>query len=454
MSELMKMLTSGALALALALGLMPGFGAIGGTSEAVADEHLMVAQANDNDTVTIKGTECYDKAHEVLELVNAERKKAGLRALKLDTRLTQGAMQRAAELSLHYKHERPNGSNDFEVIPDDMQGMMGANIAMGYTTAEGVMQGWFYEEQKLYQNGESDFQKVGHYLNIVNAGYSCIGIGVFCKDGIYYWAQLFSSSTNATEGVRKGTVDASHRVDVNYKACGSKQSFNEGFDFDEKPTLTIGETFEMNYCLLKSATLGPDYCVIEPESATWTSSNPGICSVNPKGVVTGQSFGTATITATLPSGRSLTHEWTVSEPAQSMYRLYNPNSGEHFYTGSTVERDALKDVGWNYEGVGWVAPLKSNTPVYRLYSGTDHHYCTSEVERNSLLDAGWKDEGIGWYSDDEHRVSLYRQFNPNVDPGAPSNNSGSHNYTTSRDEHSSLVANGWRDEGVGWHAIK
>lgn len=33
-----------------------------------------------------------------------------------------------------------------------------------------------------------------------------------------------------------------------------------------------------------------------------------------------------------------------------MYRLYNPNSSEHFYTASVAERDHLVSVGWKNEG--------------------------------------------------------------------------------------------------------
>ena len=138
---------------------------------------------------------------------------------------------------------------------------------------------------------------------------------------------------------------------------------------------------------------------------------------------------------------------------QVMYRLYNPNSGEHFYTASEVERDAVAGAGWDYEGEGWTAPVSSSTPVYRLYSGTDHHYTTSAVERDHLVSVGWSDEGTGWYSDDAKGVPLYRQFNPNVDPSAPTNNSGSHNYTTSLDEHNMLVSIGWNDEGTGWYGV-
>lgn len=138
---------------------------------------------------------------------------------------------------------------------------------------------------------------------------------------------------------------------------------------------------------------------------------------------------------------------------QRMYRLYNPNSGEHFYTSKELERDKTVAAGWRYEGVGWYAPEFHGDPVYRLYSGTDHHYTMSTTERDDLIKAGWQYEGVGWYSDENHRVPVYRQFNPNVDPSAPRNNSGSHNYTTSKAENDRLVRAGWRAEGIGWYAL-
>lgn len=139
---------------------------------------------------------------------------------------------------------------------------------------------------------------------------------------------------------------------------------------------------------------------------------------------------------------------------QTMHRLYNPNSGEHFYTANVGEANNLVSVGWAYEGVAWKAPKKSKTPVYRLYSGTDHHYTTKAAERDMLVAAGWIYEDIGWYSDDAQGVPLYRQFNPNVQPWAPVNNSGSHNYTTSKVENDQLVRVGWHEEGIGWYGCK
>ena len=138
---------------------------------------------------------------------------------------------------------------------------------------------------------------------------------------------------------------------------------------------------------------------------------------------------------------------------QMMYRAYNPNSGEHFYTASYGEIEAIVAAGWQYEGEAWTAPVTSTVPVYRLYSGTDHHYTTSVVERDHLISVGWSDEGIGWYSDEAMGVGLHRLFNPNVNPNARRNNSGSHHYTTSDEERDFLVSIGWQYEGFGWYGI-
>ena len=128
-----------------------------------------------------------------------------------------------------------------------------------------------------------------------------------------------------------------------------------------------------------------------------------------------------------------------------MHRLYNPNSGEHFYTASLYERDNLAHVGWRYEGIGWYAPV-SGADVYRLYNPNagDHHYTTSAGERNALVRAGWRYEGVGWKSGGS--IPLYRQYNPNAAAGA-------HNFTTSRTENDWLATMGWRPEGVAWYGV-
>ena len=65
----------------------------------------------------------------------------------------------------------------------------------------------------------------------------------------------------------------------------------------------------------------------------------------------------------------------LADTTNAMYRLYNPNSGEHFYTANFVEAKNIINAGWKYEMVGWNAPM-TGVPVYRLYNPNvgDHHY--------------------------------------------------------------------------------
>ena len=78
-----------------------------------------------------------------------------------------------------------------------------------------------------------------------------------------------------------------------------------------------------------------------------------------------------------------------------MYRLYNPNSGEHFYTKNSVERLTLAQSGW-------YSADSQQIPLYRSYNcnakAGSHHYTTSLAEHQALLQKGWQDEKIGWYA--------------------------------------------------------
>jgi hypothetical protein len=133
-----------------------------------------------------------------------------------------------------------------------------------------------------------------------------------------------------------------------------------------------------------------------------------------------------------------------------MYRLYNPNSGEHFYTSGTAERQNVVDAGWNYEGIGWLAP-KNGTPVFRMYNPVagEHHYTTSKAEADALVAAGWNLESeCAWYSASaETGTPLYREYNPNQF-------ACNHNYTSSQEENDLLVNAGWQYEGIAWYGIQ
>ena len=129
-----------------------------------------------------------------------------------------------------------------------------------------------------------------------------------------------------------------------------------------------------------------------------------------------------------------------------MYRLFNPNSGEHFYTRDTGERDHLRKIGWNYEGIGWQAPT-SGDPVYRLYNryNGEHFYTLNAKERDSITKQGWTYEGIGWYSyKGVNGIPVSRLYNKKVNW---------HHYTLDENEKRVITKQGWKYEGVGWYAV-
>lgn len=156
----------------------------------------------------------------------------------------------------------------------------------------------------------------------------------------------------------------------------------------------------------------------------------------------------ATAAALGAAGLMAPEKALAAESPVAVWRMYNPNTGEHFYTTKTAERDHLWQVGWRNEGVGWYAP-SSGDPIYRLYNPNagDHHYTLVASERDHLVQVGWKAEGTTCCSDRDKTVRIMRQYNPNAVAGA-------HNFTTSPAERDSLTAVGWKDEGTAFYGVK
>ena len=115
-------------------------------------------------------------AQKVVDLVNAERAKAGLSALTIDTKVTAAAQVRAKEVQTSFSHTRPDGRSCFTALDEANASYRGAgeNIALGQKTPEQVMNDWMNSE--------------GHRANIMNPNFKYIGVGV---DG-NAWTQLFT----------------------------------------------------------------------------------------------------------------------------------------------------------------------------------------------------------------------------------------------------------------------
>ena len=144
---------------------------------------------------------------------------------------------------------------------------------------------------------------------------------------------------------------------------------------------------------------------------------------------------------------SVNRETVETRKVTHMFRMYNPNTGEHFYTGSEVEKGNLVAVGWQYEGVGFTFPTNTNTPVHRLFqpSTGEHLYTMDEAEKASLMADGWNYEGIAFNSAYDTEAVQHRLHNPNATVGA-------YHFTFSEEEKQNLINVGWEYQGIGWYS--
>lgn len=115
---------------------------------------------------------------EVVRLVNIEREKNGLSALKSDNeKLNRAADIRAEELTTSFSHTRPSGADCFSVLIE--RGIKyraaGENIARDRRTPAEVVEGWL--------------NSPGHRANILTGSFTHIGVG-YNENG-NYWVQLF-----------------------------------------------------------------------------------------------------------------------------------------------------------------------------------------------------------------------------------------------------------------------
>ena len=119
-------------------------------------------------------------AEEVLKLVNIERRRVGLKSLKLSGSLNQSAAIRAREIQKKFSHTRPNGSKCFTAIKISYRSA-GENIAAGQISPKQVVEGWMNSK--------------GHRENILNRDFQYLGVGYYNNpnaDYEHYWVQLFT----------------------------------------------------------------------------------------------------------------------------------------------------------------------------------------------------------------------------------------------------------------------
>jgi len=141
--------------------------------------------------------------------------------------------------------------------------------------------------------------------------------------------------------------------------------------------------------------------------------------------------------------------YPVNSGEEAIYRLYNKVSGEHIYITDVNYGNGLIASGtWSYEGIAWIAPKKSDIPIWKLTNPSNgvSMYVSKYKELCILGESGWKVDGIVFHGAKESDTGrIYRAYNPNT---------GQHLFTASVDEYESVIRAGWNGENVDFYATR
>ena len=131
------------------------------------------------DSVATNTNTSQDVEQEVVRLVNIERGKAGLPALKYDQELARVAEKKSLDMkdNNYFSHTSPVYGSPFNMMKNNgiQYKSAGENIAKGQRSAQEVMNAWMNSS--------------GHRANILNKDFTHIGVG-YVESG-NYWTQMF-----------------------------------------------------------------------------------------------------------------------------------------------------------------------------------------------------------------------------------------------------------------------
>lgn len=265
--------------------------------------------------VTYKVKYCYEEAYKMIDLVNAERRKAGVPELEAKDELMDAAMMRAAETALYLSHTRPDGSSyrSASIFSD------GENIHSGCGTAKGA--------------NNSLVNSPGHYATMMDKSYAYAGYGyVEIYEGSEwtgsYWVQIFSTANKYYEdgfdlyhpennkpvqwdkmtiGQRKDyTADFTAKVNPKILSLKIEQDYYEGAKVGYEKNFQVGNEKEFN---VSAWTTEPVYgvscyCRLSSDQYIVKVLTPSVCSYQ-DGKIKALKAGKAKISVSLKADSSI-----------------------------------------------------------------------------------------------------------------------------------------------------
>ncbi len=240
-----------------------------------------------NEFRTTTGVWCWDKNG------NKDTESyANLSELSYDYELEKVAMLRAMEIALHYSHTRPNSEYCFTAYTGTYKGT-GENIAAGYRTAEAVYKGW-REDDEPYSNQ-------GHRRNMLNSGFTAVGIGhVYCN-GCHYWVQEFRYPTSSMAATKANDAETTVAIELDTANIKSQSiALSDGSDSVE---ITYGTEIafpDIVLNILTGSTWPGNTPVSVSADLAWQVEDATIASLS-DGKIKGLKIGSTKLTAVFGS---------------------------------------------------------------------------------------------------------------------------------------------------------
>lgn len=229
--------------------------------------------------------------------------------IKWSKELEKISRLRAAEASLNFSHQRPNGKMFYTIQPSG--GVRQASEILAWQYGNTILAGienW-YREKAFMPGAELEGKgQTGHYKALINPAFTFIGLSGFDADfDTPYNVNTVAGSLGTGLNVDNDLYGGYTKQQINIEASASTL---QPIDVKESITIMAGANKSMNLIgkWLFKGQLGKRWYntlihKIDNSLFTWSSNNPNIANVDSDGVIVGISGGTTTIEGRLGESR-------------------------------------------------------------------------------------------------------------------------------------------------------
>lgn len=319
--------------------------------------------------VTYKVKYCYEEAYKMIDLVNAERRKAGVPELVAKDELMDAAMKRAAETALYWEHIRPDGSSyrSASLFID------GENLHTGSDTAKDA--------------NESLVDSPGHYQTMIDKSYTYAGYGyVEIYEGSRlagcYWVQNFSVANKYYEdGYDRNHPENNKPVQWDKMTIGNRKDYTADFtakvnpailslqakaDYHKDEGVFQGKEIAVEVYL---DTYGWGGCYLEPSQYDVKVLTPSTCSYQ-NGKIKALKVGKAKLLVSLKADNSIndTVEFDIKDKPVRKGSIYTVSDNTYKVTSTGKKTVEFKKADGLKKSVSIPKTVKIKGKTYKVTS--------------------------------------------------------------------------------------